>query len=160
MEIVALQQYTDKHVSLYQGEIRNINKELADRLIEKGIVAEHNEESGGIPSDGGDVLVVHVEVANQSTVTSVDKTWAEMLAAVKAGKALLANMHLQSSYGDDGAFVTMAMYLDTGYETAVGSRYYLYGSSTTKATLYEYQLTLHSSGGGTYSQNSYTMQKG
>ena len=159
MEIIALQQYTDKYVSLYQGEIRNINTELAQRLIEKGVVSEHNEESGGIPS-GSDICVVNVEVANnQRTVTSVDKTWAEMLAAVKAGKALLVNMHLQSSYGD-GAFVTMAMYLDTSYETAIGSRYYLQQSPSSKVILYEYQLTLHRSGGGTYNQTSYTMQKG
>ena len=53
MEIIALQQYTDKYVSLYEGEIRNIQDSLANRLIEKGIIAEHDEGSGGIPSGGG-----------------------------------------------------------------------------------------------------------
>ena len=46
-EIIALQQYTDKHISLYEGEIRNIEDRLADQLIAKNIVAEHTEGSGG-----------------------------------------------------------------------------------------------------------------
>ena len=43
MQIIALQQYTDKYISLYQGQIRNLNKELAQRLIEQGIVREHDK---------------------------------------------------------------------------------------------------------------------
>ena len=53
MEIIALQEYTDKYISLYQGEIRNINNPLAERLIEQGIVAEHDQTS---PSSGGSGL--------------------------------------------------------------------------------------------------------
>lgn len=41
-KIIALQEYTDKYVSFYEGEIRNIEDKLADQLIEKGIVAEHS----------------------------------------------------------------------------------------------------------------------
>lgn len=52
MQIIAKQEYTDKYVSLYEGQIRNINDSLANSLIEKGIVAEHDEDSGGIPSGG------------------------------------------------------------------------------------------------------------
>lgn len=44
-QIIALQEYTDKYVSLYQGEIRNIETELANRLIEQGIVAEHDNDN-------------------------------------------------------------------------------------------------------------------
>ena len=44
-QIIALQQYTDKFISLYQGEIRNIQNSLADKLIEEGIVAEHDQAS-------------------------------------------------------------------------------------------------------------------
>lgn len=44
MEIIALQEYTDKYVSLYEGEIRNINDPLAERLIEKGVVANHEDQ--------------------------------------------------------------------------------------------------------------------
>ena len=42
-QIIAKQEYTDKYVSLYEGQIRNIANDLADILIEKGIVAEHKE---------------------------------------------------------------------------------------------------------------------
>lgn len=44
MEVIALQEYTDKYVSLYEGEIRNINDPLAERLIEKGVVANHEDQ--------------------------------------------------------------------------------------------------------------------
>lgn len=53
MEVIALQQYTDKYVSLYEGEIRNIAAPIAAKLIAKGIVAEHDETSGGGSSSGG-----------------------------------------------------------------------------------------------------------
>lgn len=41
-QIIALQQYTDQYISLYQGQIRKISQGIADRLIEQGIVAEHD----------------------------------------------------------------------------------------------------------------------
>lgn len=44
MEIIALQEYTDKYISLYEGQIRNIEDKLAEELIEKGIVAEHTDD--------------------------------------------------------------------------------------------------------------------
>ena len=52
MEIIALQQYTDKYVSLYEGEIRNLEDRLATQLIEKDIVAEHNDSSGDTGGGG------------------------------------------------------------------------------------------------------------
>lgn len=45
-QIIAKQEYTDQYVSLYEGQIRNIANDLADILIEKGIVAEHSENNG------------------------------------------------------------------------------------------------------------------
>lgn len=70
MEIIALQDYTDKYLSLYQGQIRNIGNNLANKLITKGIVAEHdtinteNSSSGGSSSgdssSGGGVLYGNV----------------------------------------------------------------------------------------------------
>lgn len=45
-QIIALQEYSDKYISLYEGEIRNIETELANRLIEQGIVAEHGDSEG------------------------------------------------------------------------------------------------------------------
>lgn len=46
-QIIALQEYTDKYISLYEGQIRNIENNLANQLIQQGIVAEHDESSGG-----------------------------------------------------------------------------------------------------------------
>ena len=43
-QIIALQQYTDKFISLYEGEVRNIQDSLADKLIEKGVAAEHDKD--------------------------------------------------------------------------------------------------------------------
>lgn len=45
MKIIALQEYTDNKVSLYEGEIRNIENNLAQKLIAEGIVAEHSDGS-------------------------------------------------------------------------------------------------------------------
>lgn len=44
-EIIALQNYSDQYVSLYEGQIRIIEANLANRLIAKGIAAEHDEIS-------------------------------------------------------------------------------------------------------------------
>ena len=51
-EIIALQEYTDKYISLYEGQIRNIEDNIANKLIEKGIVAEHSDSGSG--SGSGD----------------------------------------------------------------------------------------------------------
>ncbi len=37
MKVIALRDYTDKHISLYEGEIRNVEDVLANWLIQKGI---------------------------------------------------------------------------------------------------------------------------
>lgn len=50
-EIIALQEYTDKYVSFYEGEIRNIQDGIADKLIEEGIVEQHGDNESG---QGGD----------------------------------------------------------------------------------------------------------
>ena len=50
-EIIALQEYTDKYISLYEGEIRNIEDNLADRLISKGVVALHDEDKQFVETD-------------------------------------------------------------------------------------------------------------
>lgn len=58
MEIIALKQYTDKYVSLYEGEIRNLNDIIAQKLIEQSIVAEHDDsdEQQNIP----EVEFIHI----------------------------------------------------------------------------------------------------
>lgn len=44
MEIITLQEYTDQYVSLYEGEIRNLPNDLALRLINKGVAAQHDKD--------------------------------------------------------------------------------------------------------------------
>ena len=66
MEIIALQQYTDKYVSLYEGEIRNLEDSLATQLIEKEIVAEHSDDSSG-ESGNGDAIKLLQFIYNPST---------------------------------------------------------------------------------------------
>ena len=46
-EIIALQEYTDKYVSLYEGQIRNLTDDIANQLIAKQIVKEHNDQTVG-----------------------------------------------------------------------------------------------------------------
>lgn len=85
MEIIALQEYTDKYISLYEGEIRNVNKELADRLIEKGIVAEHSDNG----SDSGDINnEIFVVTINTNTLES-DKSLGETLSEWQNGGKLI-----------------------------------------------------------------------
>lgn len=69
MQIIALQEYTDKYISLYEGEIRNLNQEIAERLIEQGIVREHDK----IPND-----------SKNETITPII-SYAEGVATLAAG---------------------------------------------------------------------------
>ena len=50
-QIIALQQYSDKYVSLFQGEIRNLSDEIADRLIEEKVVALHGDSGSSESND-------------------------------------------------------------------------------------------------------------
>ena len=89
-EIIALQQYTDKFISLYQGEIRNIQDSLADKLIEQGIVAEHTDEGqDGENNDGKKLFIENVNYnydpdSDNFTATS-DKTITEINQAYHKG---------------------------------------------------------------------------
>lgn len=70
-EIIALQQYTDKTISLYEGEIRNIEDTLANKLIEQNIVAEHAESGGG----GGNSSIIFVEGDIYNEKPRIKETW-------------------------------------------------------------------------------------
>lgn len=48
MEIIALQNYTDMYVSLYEGQVREVEDVLANYLISKNIVIEHTEISSSV----------------------------------------------------------------------------------------------------------------
>lgn len=52
MKVVALQEYTDKYISMYEGEIRNVTDEvLLQDLIEKQILAEKTDEEEETPAE-------------------------------------------------------------------------------------------------------------
>lgn len=95
MEIIALQEYTDKYVSLYQGEIRNINTELAERLIEKDIVKQHNQNDQ--ESSDNKAFRIKVTVAGtfpNITSATADKTFQEVLSAYNANKPIVAEVNI------------------------------------------------------------------
>lgn len=81
MQIIAKQEYTDKHVSLYEGQIRNISDNLANSLIEKGIVAEHSSDEGGGSSNFG-----ILEITDDDIIACADENnnvkWFDVLAYV------------------------------------------------------------------------------
>lgn len=94
MQIIALQQYTDKFVSLYQGQIRNIPDPLALPLIEKGVIAEHTDSGSGIAEDN--IFVVTAKLIEQEpygqmkyTITNVSYTFEQILDAQNQGKTVL-----------------------------------------------------------------------
>lgn len=100
MEIIALKQYTDRYISLYQGEIRNIGNNLATKLIEQGIVAEHDEigsEEGNSSGSSGGAFIVEITDQQLSQdeesipIFILSATWNEIQEAILAGK----NVYLQ-----------------------------------------------------------------
>lgn len=82
MKIIALQEYTDKYISLYEGEIRNINDLLAQRLIEKGIVKEHSDSS----SDKG---IIIIDISRFQAGEKINKTWQEIYNLVNTGNIVI-----------------------------------------------------------------------
>lgn len=72
MQIIALQEYTDKYISLYEGEIRNLNKELAQRLIEQGIVRQHDK----IPDDSKNETITPIISYAEGVATLAEGTGA------------------------------------------------------------------------------------
>ena len=96
-QIIALQQYTDKFISLYQGEIRNIQNTLADKLIEEGIVAEHSDDETPSNSDGG---TIYLELTNTLNVSDsiLPKTWQEIYNYIQNGKLIVFYYRQQNTY--------------------------------------------------------------
>lgn len=90
MKIIALQEYTDKYISLYEGEIRNINDPLAQRLIEKGIVKEHSDSS----SDKG---ITIIDISRFQVGEKINKTWQEIYNLVNTGNIVIFYHKAQSS---------------------------------------------------------------
>lgn len=110
MEIIALQDYTDKYVSLYEGEVRNIGKNLANRLIAKGVVAEHDEiesssSSGGSSSSTGGGIV-YIEATEEDDVLILNASYNDIVGYIEAGKAVYLKeayeVQEESGYGESG----------------------------------------------------------
>lgn len=124
MEIIALQQYTDKYVSLYEGEIRNLEDKLANKLIAKNIVKPHGASTGNeLPqittSNNGDILTVvegewvsakpttelpSVTSSNNGNVlTVVEGTWAAA-ASGGGGNVVVMYTYVEGAEGFPGGF--------------------------------------------------------
>ena len=91
MEIIALQDYTDKYISLYEGQIRNIGGNLASKLIAKGFAAQHDETDGGSDSggSGGGSYIVNATIVydeNDNATATLDKTFSEISEAISQGR--------------------------------------------------------------------------
>lgn len=82
MEIIALQEYTDKYVSLYEGEIRNIPDIIAYKLIDQNIVAKHK---GGIAD-----IVFYVSVDSETGEVRIDTTFDNIKQAYESGGSVFA----------------------------------------------------------------------
>lgn len=89
-KIIALQQYTDKYVSFYQGQIRNIEDGLADKLIEEGIVAEHGDSN----SNKG---IIIIDISGFQLGEKINKTWQEIYNLVNTGNIVIFYRKTQSS---------------------------------------------------------------
>lgn len=113
MEIIALQEYTDKYVSLYQGEIRNINTELANRLIEKNIVKQHTENSEGSDSGSSNpsndlFYIVNISGAGNPIMDwngvvkniQTDKTYQQVQQAINNNKIVILKIDIEFDDGD------------------------------------------------------------
>ena len=107
-QIIALQEYTDKFISLYEGEIRNIEDNLAQELIEKGIVAEHNEDSDEGDHDCG-VEIVTAKLIEQEpygqmnfVITNVSHTFEQILDAQNQGKAVFLKAEICTAGASSG----------------------------------------------------------
>lgn len=87
-EVIALQEYSDKYVSLYEGEIRNIDDYLANILIAKNIVRLHTDipeddgSGGGGTADPGYSVERQQYVEEQTIILDYDsenETWSGVL---------------------------------------------------------------------------------
>ena len=89
-KIIALQEYSDKYISLYEGEIRNIQDGIADKLIEQGIVAEHDDSDG---KSGGNSSVVFIDAEWKDSYSfTLKKTCQEIWDLISSGKACFINI--------------------------------------------------------------------
>lgn len=152
MEIIALQEYTDNKISLYEGEIRNINNSLAQKLIEEGIVAEHGDSEGD-SGNNSELIVYYFEIAGDPVCShSLD----QIIQALNTGKTVYVEIvHGNGTYGKDIRLYLSQFFREQSQETFPGqttttgefasdskltfSNIIMYNSSS--ARLYTFEIT-------------------
>lgn len=156
MEIITLQEYTDQYVSLYEGEIRNLPNDLAMRLINKGVAAQHDKDvlSRVTSDDNGKILSVvngkpaFVEnsggggggnpIVEYDPDTGVfDLTPRQFIEYAKAGKTPV-NIYIESETDNSVDEADISVFVHVNYnDFGDGTKYYLYvaGEPTTDANL-------------------------
>lgn len=95
MQIIALKEYTDKYISLYQGEIRNVSSTIASKLIEQGVVAEHGDGSDSEDNGSNEFLIniTYTGYIDGNNTFAADKTFAEAVEAYNDGKLICFKNH-------------------------------------------------------------------
>lgn len=170
MEIIALQQYTDNKVSLYEGQIRNIEDNLANKLIGKGIVKEHTDDEGSSstlknikddPSQSGGVIAGKLittspyEKANQATGEYSFAEGVGTTASKYCSHSEGYNTTASETYSHAEGFSTTASggnsHAEGGYTTASGLDSHAEGQSTTASGRETHAEGLQTIASGEYS---------
>ena len=140
MKVIALTQFSNGSVSMFKGEIREIDSTTAETLISNGLVEayepdvppvtaddknkylhtnettgekEWSEVSGG--GGGGGVLVVHIYIEDSDQC--LDKNYTEINDAIKTGGACV-------EYSDGSVSTITDAFIDNGYIVVFGSSEY------------------------------------
>ena len=95
-EIIALQEYTDKYISLYEGQIRNIEDRLAEKLIEQGIVAEHSDNSDQTGGSGNGVRIVTLSYDDNGNIL-MDENEASVQTSILNGESIIFKLTYEST---------------------------------------------------------------
>ena len=118
MQIIALQEYTDKYVSLYQGQIRNIPDQIAQKLIEQNIVAEHGDSEGA-----GNVVICDIDCKNyvaqydnQRHDVECKYSFDEIFNMLKNGKIVIAHIYSSAVVGSVDVYIPFDF--NSGFLTA------------------------------------------
>lgn len=122
IEVIALQEYSDKIISLYEGEIRNIEENLAYDLIRRKIVALHADSEGGGSSNFTNIIEGKTEGSFRTSKTvSEDQSYSLGEGAVALGegtKALNRNQVVLGRYNIEDTNNDYALIVGNGIENS------------------------------------------
>lgn len=147
-QIIAKQEYTDKFISLYEGQIRNIGNDLADRLIEKGIVAEHTEDES---SEGNNVFLIHMTcretfgIENTFSDYVISETFEEIKQAIINKKIIFVMCDISSSgppYPETHLFTDIMYHFYNGSIYITGAKDTITVTSSKTANLIDMNLNI------------------